>query len=166
MIKKFCIFIVTLFLLCIIPVFAFGDEETTVSEETTTEHSEIVVSSDPEHTHNWEVVAFDAAYNVITLKCSECQLVETVDFADCLSSFNPNDEYFSAVDVNNDGVINGRDYSYLVRGFTNILQTDSFVNMFSSNEFLYKEIFFYVYLTVLFIGSTGFICVYLRRYNK
>ena len=149
------------------------DEESTTSPEVTsgevyngsdeepTTQSEVVSSDDCNH--NWEVVAFDAAYNVITLKCSDCDLIHTIDFADCLTNFNANDEYFSAVDVNNDGVINGRDYSYLVRGFTNLLQTDSFINMFSSKQFLYKEMFLYIYLTVLFIVSTGFICYSVRR---
>lgn len=160
--KNVIIFLISLIILCTFPVVVFADP---VADETTTQH-EIVASSDPEHSHTWDVVAFDATYNVVTLKCSECQLVETLDFAECLTNFTANNEYFSAVDVNHDGVINGRDYSYLVRGFTNLLQTDAFINMFSSKEFLYKEMFLYIYLTILFVVSTGFICISIKRYQK
>ena len=145
------------------PEVTAGEVYNGSDEEPTTQSD--VVSSD-ECTHNWDVVAFDAAYNVITLKCSECDLIHTLDFAECLTNFNANNEYFSAVDVNNDGVINGRDYSYLVRGFTNLLQTDSFINMFNSKEFLYKESFFYIYLTVCFVVFTGAVCYTIRRVKK
>ena len=156
--KKFFVICFTLFILCIFPVIVYADEEPTTE-------SNNVVSSDV-CSHSWGVVAFDPIYNVVTLKCSECSLIHTLDFSECLTNFNANNEYFSAVDVNNDGVINGRDYSYLVRGFTNLLQTDSFINMFSSKEFLYKEMFLYIYLSICFILSTGFICLSIRRAKK
>ena len=158
--KRLLFLFLSLIFLFAFPAVVLAEDSSLPEEESTTQSE--VVSSD-ECTHNWEVVAFDAAYNVITLKCSECDLIHTIDFADCLTNFNANDEYFSAVDVNKDGVINGRDYSYLVRGFTNLLQTDSFINMFSSKQFLYKEMFLYIYLTVLFFVSTGFICYSVRR---
>ena len=162
--KKFLICFVFTLILIMIPFSVLADDEP--ASEVTTSASESELQSDSYCEHNWEVVAFDATYNIITLKCSECDHIVTLDFAECLTNFNANNEYFSAVDVNNDGVINGRDYSYLVRGFTNLLQTDSFINMFSSKEFLYKEMFLYIYLTVLFIVSTGFICISVRRSKK
>lgn len=175
--NKYYLFVIFIIVSLVLPFtfFAYADEPEEVSSEITSEESSSEPSSEEESTtvvvssecsHNWEVVAFDSLYNVITLKCSECDLIHTLDFAECLTNFNSNNQYFHAVDVNNDGVINGRDYSYLVRGFTNLLQTDSFINMFSSKEFLYKEMFLYIYLTVLFIVSTGFICVSVRRSNK
>ena len=146
-----------------------GSVETTTEESTTenetSEPDESTTAAGAENCeHNFVIVGFDCDYGLATIRCTRCKYTYTDYFADHVTSHkvpgqNP-ENYDPVFDVVNDGVINGKDYAYLLQQY----YEDFYVNsIFDSHEFLFKEQFGYIYLTVLMIVSSAVICLTIRR---
>ena len=58
--------------------------------------------------HEYEVSAFD--HGVVTFECTECGDTVTDNFSDHIT-----ERGYEALDMNNDGIVNGKDYAYLMR---------------------------------------------------
>ena len=61
------------------------------------------------HEHDYEVVAFEDG--VVTLRCQVCDDACTVDFIDYVN------EDYAPLDVVEDGIVNAKDYAYLLQHF-------------------------------------------------
>lgn len=138
------------------------EEETT--QENTVESTSLAPSeNNAAHTHDWHIISFVGETGEAVIKCSGCNETYTdyiFDhfFDDTHQTLQPSDEPF---DVVSDGTINAKDYAYLFKQYYSYY---NFLNdFFTSKQFLYKEKFVFVYITVLFIISTGCICFSLRR---
>jgi hypothetical protein len=66
--------------------------------------------------HNFEITSFKD--NIITIKCADCDdKTEQYLFSDLINKKSTDSEYISAVDLNNDGIINAKDYARLLKTF-------------------------------------------------
>ena len=72
-------------------VIAFADQENNI---------------DVPHEHEYQITAFNRGE--ITFTCEICGEAYTEDFADHL-----NERYNAVLDINGDGIVNGKDYAYL-----------------------------------------------------
>lgn len=134
------------------------EEYTGDDEESTSDSGSSVCS------HNYVIVGFNCESGLATIKCSLCDDVYTDYFANhvtgrIIPGQNP-ENYDPIFDVVNDGVINGKDYAYLMQQYYDDFSIN---DIFDSHEFLFKEQFNYIFTTVLTIISTFAICFAVRR---
>ncbi len=65
--------------------------------------------------HNMKIIEFKD--NVVTIDCEKCRaLEEKHSFPEILNARRGSDKYAELVDINNDGIINGKDYVCLYKG--------------------------------------------------
>lgn len=148
-----------------INVTTSSDASTTTqqSTQTTTLSSQETTTA---HTHNYKIIDFSGETGVGTIRCELCGDIYTDTFVNHLFSDThqtllPDDEPW---DVVPDGTINSKDYAALFKQFYSYY---AFIADFlSSKQFLYKEMFAYIYLTVLFISCTAVICISCWRSKK
>ena len=94
---KLCICILTaVFVICTGVLIAFADQE-----------NELEFCD-----HEYEISAFN--HGVVTFECTECGDSYTENFKDHL-----NERGYEAIDMNSDGIVNGKDYGYLLRDYGN-----------------------------------------------
>lgn len=64
--------------------------------------------------HNWQIVYYVPVENdsIIVLRCNECNAYYRVRFADHL-----NDRDFPLLDLNNDGIVNAKDYAFIIKHY-------------------------------------------------
>ncbi len=60
--------------------------------------------------HEYEVVAFN--HGEVTFQCEICGETCTDDFVNHINQRN-----YTLMDMNNDGIVNGKDYAYLLREY-------------------------------------------------
>ena len=108
--------------------------------------------------HNFELVGFNTETGLATIKCSLCDYSYTDYFVNHLSSdinANQNDNNYEPLfDVVNDGVINNKDYVYLMQLYSNDFSIEGFSN---------KEKFYIIYSTVILLVFTFIIVFSVRR---
>lgn len=142
-----------------------GGSETTT--ETTTVPADETSTTEAEQQnceHNYVIVGFDYETGLATIRCSRCKYTYTDYFASHVTGHkvpgeNP-ENYDPVFDVVNDGVINGKDYAYLLQEFYDEFD---FLNVLDSHEFLFKEKFGIIYFTVLTIISISVMVLAIRR---
>jgi len=137
------------FTLAMVPALEMQEEEET-TEVSTTEPE----LSENENSHYWEIYGFDIALNEVYLTCRYCGAMTSVRFTG-VAGTEPGEEgtVSYACDVNQDGIINGRDLVYLTTGFRHWLD---------DGEKQDKQ-FFYVYMTILFVVLGTVLCIAVRR---
>lgn len=65
--------------------------------------------------HDLKIISF--IDNVVTINCKKCNaLEEKHNFPKMMNARSNSDKYVPLVDINNDGIINGKDYVYLYKG--------------------------------------------------
>ncbi len=119
---------------------------------------------EPCEEHNFVIVGFDCNNGLATIKCTVCGYSYTDYFADHITGRttpgeNP-ENYDPVFDLVNDGVINGKDYALLMQRYYDDFSIN---DIFDSQEFLFKEKFGYIYITVILLISTFAICFSVRR---
>ncbi len=124
-----------------------------------------VYASDETCEHSYHIIAFDDSGSV-TIKCSKCSDLYTDNFINHLTKPDDNSNYDIIFDLNKDGIINARDYSFLIHNFSDNLDYCNLLDVYNSKQFLYKEQFFYIYLTILIIVSVFCICLTIRRCSR
>ena len=65
---------------------------------------------DVPHEHEYHITAFDSETGVVTYTCEICGDAQADCFADHLN------ESYASLDMNDDGIINGKDFAYLKQG--------------------------------------------------
>ena len=64
------------------------------------------------HEHEYQITSFDSHTGVITFKCEICDEETTERFID-----HVNERGYEPIDMNHDGIINGKDFAYLMRNY-------------------------------------------------
>ncbi|MBQ7741118.1 MAG: hypothetical protein IJT65_07805 [Eubacterium sp.] len=88
-------------------IIAYGDNElphVPLTPKTTT--------TTTEHTHNYQIVEFDGG--IITFSCGLCGNSYTMAFSEHI-----NDTDCPELDVVSDGIVNAKDYAYLMKTYSN-----------------------------------------------
>lgn len=67
--------------------------------------------------HDIAITSFDIENGIVHTLCKkECGLKEDYVFSDLINVRKGDDKYVSIVDINSDGIINAKDYAYLLKG--------------------------------------------------
>ena len=93
--SKLIIFISVFAIILTASIIAFADQEN---------------NFEIEHEHDYSITAFKDG--VVTFTCEECGDEFTEIFEEHL-----NEKNYELLDMNNDGIVNGKDYGYLLQNF-------------------------------------------------
>ena len=118
--------------------------------------------------HHYVCISFDSDNTTGVICCTSCGAYFTDDFVTHLNAKEGDSNYVTWFDVvPGDKIINGKDYAKLLHTFTDVDKSDSsdITEVLSDSTFHYKEIFFYVYFTVLIVSLTCVLCFVARRRN-
>lgn len=66
------------------------------------------------HEHAYQVTDFEKQTGTATLICAICEETQRECFADHL-----NERGYEALDMNQDGIVNAKDYGYLIQNYSN-----------------------------------------------
>lgn len=66
------------------------------------------------HEHEYLITDFDSNTGVITFTCEICNDEKTDKFVDHI-----NERGYEPIDMNHDGIVNGKDFAYLMRNYSN-----------------------------------------------
>ena len=175
--KGVLLLILSLIMFSFVPTIVYGEggennETSTSSEESISDKSdtEITTMASEEaasaHEHDYKIIKFNVDSGVAVIRCSICGDEYNDVFVHHLNSeyhqnFTLSDKPW---DVVPDETVNGQDYAWLMREFSS--DYSYIYDFFNSHNFVYKEQFFFIYLTSLFLISTGCFCLSVRRMKK
>lgn len=66
------------------------------------------------HEHEYQITSFDSGTGTVTFTCDICEETQRECFADHL-----NERGYEALDMNQDGIVNAKDYGYLIQNYGN-----------------------------------------------
>ncbi len=66
------------------------------------------------HEHEYQITAFDCDTGIVSFTCMVCDDEKTERFIDHINERNDN-----PIDVNHDGIVNAKDFAYLMKYYSN-----------------------------------------------
>ena len=67
------------------------------------------------HEHEYQITAFETKTGIITFTCDICEEEHTENFIGHI-----NERGYDPTDMNHDGIVNGKDFAYLMRNYGNM----------------------------------------------